>query len=471
VAHQGLLTGGTIVLHLLALHVVVSHFRGSAPEPEGLAKSAQPSHAPSAAEAGRARDEPDAAPASQPAPEAPSLDEGRPGPLDLRRIAERDEGFVADLGGGWAGELTLDVTVQRAAQRALLRTRAPLAAAVVLDLGSAEILALADHYDEKRATTPKLTPDGPPHLALRALAPAASVFKLVTAAALLEGGLSATAAFSYTPALRKILPEHLKAPAAGAPSSDLGKALADSNNGLFARLADGRLAREDLDAAARRFGFGRAMRFALPVEPSAAGIPHDRLERARTAAGFWRSTLSPLHGALLAAAIANDGTLPTPRLVRRVLSPRGLAVEAPPEPAFSQATTPAHARALRRMLGRTVASGTARAAFREWPERLRHIRVAGKTGTLRDRAQGIEYTWFVGFAPVEAPTVAFAFLVGNDEKVYARASHVAAQVLAAHFDAEAKTRRASAEVTPPPREKRASARPKKRAAGRTTTAG
>ena len=61
----------------------------------------------------------------------------------------------------------------------------------------------------------------------------------------------------------------------------------------------------------------RRFRSICPVEPSHLDVPGDGLEFARTAAGFWHSTLSPMHGALLAATIANRGQMPAPTLIDR----------------------------------------------------------------------------------------------------------------------------------------------------------
>ena len=70
---------------------------------------------------------------------------------------------------------------------------------------------------------------------------------------------------------------------------------------------------------AHAFGFGEVIPFDAPVEASQVEIPSDdRLEFARSAAGFWHSTLSPLHGALVAATVANHGEMPSPRIIDRV---------------------------------------------------------------------------------------------------------------------------------------------------------
>ena len=281
---------------------------------------------------------------------------------------------------------------------------------------------------------PKLSREGPSHLALRAIAPAASIFKVVTSAALLEAGISATRELPYRASKRKPGTEHLKDPGKGANRTDLGGALAASNNGFFARQSDLLLSREDLDAVARRFGFGRLMRFGLKVEASTIQVPRNRLERARAAAGFWHTTLTPLHAAAIAAAVAGDGTLPTPHLVRRVTRPDGRTIDAPSEAPFGTATTPEHAKALRRMMARTTVSGTARRAWQKWPARLSNINVGGKTGTLSRQNPSTTYTWFVGFAPVDNPQVAIAVMVGNGDRWWQRAPDVARDVLAWYFN-------------------------------------
>ncbi len=349
-----------------------------------------------------------------------------------------DDGHIlADLDHDWIAELTTDAALQAAASRALDRAKVPFGAVVVLDPRSGDVLAMADRYDERHPVAPTLDPEGPPHLALRALAPAASVFKMITAVGLLEAGVSPRRAFAYTSARRRVYTQHLEAPGAGAPTADMADALAQSNNGYFARLSDAHLPREALDALVRRVGFNKVVPFPLLTDASTAQVPRNALERARMAAGFWHNRLTPLHAALLAAAIATDGTMPTPRLVKRLRTPDGRTVDAPERGPFGTAMTPAHAKALRGLLAETVSRGTARRAFAKWPKDLRAVMVAGKTGTLAIREPYTHYTWFVGFAPVDDPQVAIAVMVGNGELWWQKAPDVARVVLEAWFEARA----------------------------------
>ena len=86
---------------------------------------------------------------------------------------------------------------------------------------------------------------------------------------------------------------------------DLTYGLARSQNAIVARLAAEHLDPATLSATARAFGFGAPPMAELPASPSLANVPDTAvagpLPFARVAAGFWQTTLSPLHGALMAA--------------------------------------------------------------------------------------------------------------------------------------------------------------------------
>ncbi len=362
----------------------------------------------------------------------------RPGALRLQALYEDEGKLLADLGNDWVGELTTDLPLQAAATRILNRARVPFGAVVVLDVATGNVLAMADRYDEHHAAAPKLSKDGPPHLALRAVAPAASVFKIVTTVGLLETGLSPNKTYPFVPAKRRVYEAQLGAVGKGAPQSDVGDALAKSNNGFFARMADLQLAREDMQAIARRFGFNQVVPFPLLTEASTARVPRNKLERARMAAGFWHTHLTPLHAALIATAVAGDGTLPRPRLVGRLRSPDGRLVDAPEQPPFATAMTPKQALLVREMMARTTKSGTLRRVWRKWPKSLRDVTVGAKTGTLARRDPYTAYTWFVGFAPVDNPQIAIAVVVGNGELWWQRGADVGRDVLAWYFTQQAK---------------------------------
>src|SRR5690606_9169862 len=118
-----------------------------------------------------------------------SGEHGRRGPppeadlkgLDLLRLDVRPQQVTSPLPGGRTAELTLDPVVQRAALRVMQKYRVPEAGVVALNPKNGEVIAYASYVSEG----PKFDVNA------RAEAPAASVFKVVTGAALVEkGGLN-----------------------------------------------------------------------------------------------------------------------------------------------------------------------------------------------------------------------------------------------------------------------------------------
>ena len=419
-----------IVAHLLGLHLAVVWLRSGD-------QAADPTYAPLNDDLEPTDGAPFPASAANPTAR-PTV---RPGALDLENVHEDGEKLMADLGNGFQGELTLAPRLQREAKKILDRGKMPLGAVVVLDIASGNVLALADRYRADHPSAPPLPEGGPQSLALRSIAPAASIFKIVTATALLEAGVSGNTEFAYLGGLHRVGADHLKVPGAGAPTATLGDGLSKSINGLISRLANDKLDFVALDGISRRFQFNTHIPFDAVADASTATVPRLALERARMAAGFFHSTLTPLHGALLAASIANGGIMPRPRLVSRIHHPDGTVEQAPAPAPLATVTRPETAKQIARMLRATTEDGTGRRAFAHVPKSLEGIDVAGKTGTLTV-AQTVplaatDYTWFVGFAPADAPTVAFAVLVGNGPLWSVRATDVARDVLAVHFEGKA----------------------------------
>src|SRR4051812_46415177 len=109
----------------------------------------------------------------------------------LDTVTRVGEGFTAALEGGAHAELTLDPRLQDTTEEVFRSFQLPYAAAVVLSIPDGRVLALAAHS----SVSPELGVD---ELALHPWAPAASVFKVVSAAALLsDGGLTSTSRTCY----------------------------------------------------------------------------------------------------------------------------------------------------------------------------------------------------------------------------------------------------------------------------------
>jgi membrane peptidoglycan carboxypeptidase len=340
--------------------------------------------------------------------------------------------MVQPLDGGGRAELTLSPEMQRSAERLLAEADAVRGAAVVLDVKTGRVLALAGR---DRAAPTRNTPA----LALSVWAPAASVFKLVTSAALVDAGVRPEDKVCYHGGIRSVEPDNLEDhPELDERCRTFAYGLAKSQNAIIGRLAHDWLNPQALEKTARALGFNAAPAFELPVAPSELATPKDALGFARVAAGFWSSKISPLHGALLAATVAREGEMPAPRLIDKLADPDGRALPVPPVGTAHRALDKSTAHALARMMLGTTEWGSASRAFHD-PDThhraLGRVRVAGKTGTLSDKE--LYYSWFVGFAPADNPQISFAVLLGRDDAEDVKAAVVGRALIASWLTAPA----------------------------------
>ncbi len=337
-------------------------------------------------------------------------------------------GVTVPLKSGQTAELTLDPELQRSVVGEMRNYKIPEAGVVLMDIRSGRLLVYASHVKEGE----------PFDVNLRAEAPAASVFKVVTGAALVERAqLNAHTTECYHGGRSRILAsELLDDPTRDKSCATLEAAMGRSLNVVFGKLAKKHLSAADVVATAGAFGFGAPIPFVVHNEPPKIEIPDDPLEFARAAAGFWHTTLSPLSAVSLAQTVASRGITLQPVIVSRVTEAGKPIWEAPSEPAVvRRAIKPATAAELTTMMNTTVKDGSARSAFvdRRGNPYLPGIEVAGKTGTLTRYEQNRHYTWFVGFAPSAKPEVAIAALVVNTPEWRIKASELARDTLRGYF--------------------------------------
>jgi peptidoglycan glycosyltransferase len=347
------------------------------------------------------------------------------GPLaqGLLRVEARGRTLVGSIGGSVTA-LTLDARLQADAERLLDGARPVSGAVVVVDVKSGRLLTWAERRREPRG----------PSVVTAARAPAASVFKVVTTAALFERAeVTPSEAVCIAGGLRTIERRHLDVPRNGdVRCSPFFQALGHSKNAAYAQLATHRLLRADLIDVAERIGFNRTIPFDFPVLLGTLDVPYGDLEFARTAAGFRGTTLTPLGGAYLATVVATGGLMPRLRVVPPEDGGRNLEV-------VGRAMSATTAHRLERMMEVTVESGTARSAFHDdlGHPLLGPLKVAGKTGTLHpsDGQKDQAVSWFIGFAPARRPEVVVSVLLENGAVWRRKAAEVARDMLRSHFAA------------------------------------
>jgi penicillin-binding protein A len=243
-----------------------------------------------------------------------------------------------------------------------------------------------------------------------------SSFKIVTAAAALENGMTPETEF---PNPRELdLPQTTVNLAnaggihcnGGADVITLFEAFVESCNVTFGQIGL-TLGAERLREQAQRFGFASEVGFDIPFQEGR--FPEvdffiDRLPAvAFSAIGQQDVAANPLQMALVAAAVANEGTLMRPQLVLEVRDPQGLVIRGFEPRVHGQAMSPETAAELTAMMEAVVARGTGTAA------QIPGFAVAGKTGTAQVDDVTPPHVWFAAFAPADDPVIAVAVVLLN----------------------------------------------------------
>lgn len=292
-------------------------------------------------------------------------------------------------------------------------------AAIAMNYATGEILALASTptYDPNRLASLDLASQrsawaelieapGEPlkNRATREIFPPGSTFKLVTAAAALDAGMTPDSMLDAPDSLALPNSTHAMGNSTncGGSSITLEQALVSSCNTAFGTLGM-ELGAPALQDMATRFGFNTNPEIDFPSASSRFPDELDEAQTALSSIGQYDVAASPLQMLLVTAAIANDGVLMRPHIVNEVTAHdlRVLSSKAPRQ--LSAPMSASSAVQLQDMMISVVENGTGR------PAHLDGMTIGGKTGTAQSAPDRPNYAWFVGFA--KEPQVAVAVFV------------------------------------------------------------
>ncbi len=328
--------------------------------------------------------------------------------------------------------LSLSLELQRAAVRALGDRKG---AVVMLDPRNGEVLALASTptYPASELTNPDTADqafkalqeddDQPllPRATLGRYVPG-SVFKIVTAiAGLGSGAISPRTTYAEQPGAEedglrvsgfRVRDGHH--PFTGSTRLDLIGATQVSCNIWYA-LTGLETGGANLVEYAGRLGFGKPLPFELATAISqvtngsgdAPGGFVDDVELANAAYGQGETLVTPLQMALVASTVASGGELLRPRLVTAITGEGGTRTIGPEtvtrviDGGDAAEISEAMVAAVETEDGQRYTTGA----------KIPGVTTAGKSGTAELGGQGEPHSWFIGFAPAEAPRVAIAVLV------------------------------------------------------------
>jgi peptidoglycan glycosyltransferase len=329
-------------------------------------------------------------------------------------------------------ETSIDPDLQQYVRKLIDRSSAYRTAVVVLRPDNGQILALANHADLERETHD--------NLCLRSDFPAASLFKIVAAAAAIEGrGFTPETPVSFRGRKYTLYKSQLREKKSRySRKMTFKEAFGDSVNPVFGKMGIYYLGQTLMTEYADKFLFNQPIPFDLPVSVSSIDVPEDDYGLAEIASGFNRRTvMSPLHAALMTATVANSGVMMTPWLVKTIKDESGNVLYRATPSRLASPIMESTARELKVLMEETVIAGTCRKTFRILQRRhlMRDVDLGAKTGTIRDQLGRHQCEWLTAFALPEngEPGLAVAALTVHGDRRGIRAKDIAKQIIQHQF--------------------------------------
>lgn len=290
-------------------------------------------------------------------------------------------------------ESSVDTDLQSYILSLLETSNTVRAAVVVMQPDDGRILAMVSYDSEEKGGS----------LCLKADYPAASLFKIISAAAALDSaGFSPEKEVTFVGRKHTLYKNQLKDKRSKWEATiSFKRAFASSINPVFGKLGIHDLGYEVMKRSGEKFFFERSIPFDFPVGRSQIFVPEDNFGLAELASGFNKgTTISPLHAALLTSAVVNDGVMMKPWVVKRVVDEEGRVLYENHEARMGVSVSPETAKSLRVLMKDTVTHGTCRKAF--YRERRRkaykNVELGAKTGTINDRNDEFKYDWLTAYA-------------------------------------------------------------------------
>ncbi|MET9455134.1 penicillin-binding protein 2 [Streptomyces canus] len=327
---------------------------------------------------------------------------------------------------------TLSAAAQKAAYDGL-KKQGGKGAVAAIEPSTGKILALASYpsYDPStiaggsdsdaeawKKLDKKNNPDDPSlNRALREVYPPGSTFKVVTAAAALENGLYKSADEKTDSPLPWTMPgttTPLKNEGnIPCKNATLRVALQYSCNTVFGKVGSD-LGNEKMLEEAKKFGFTEEQ--FTPVRSSSSVFSDDMnpSQTALSSIGQYNTAATPLQMAMVASAVANNGTLMKPYMVDSLQAPNVDTLEKTEPEKMSEPLSAENAQILQSMMETVVQKGTGTTA------QINGVTVGGKTGTAQHGENNSKnpYAWFISYAKVgDSAPVAVAVVVQDDNAV------------------------------------------------------
>jgi peptidoglycan glycosyltransferase len=255
--------------------------------------------------------------------------------------------------------------------------------------------------------------------ALNETYPPGSTFKIITSAAALTNGIGGqsitpTSAISGAPLSTLSLPQSTSTISNSGgeqcASNVLEVAFAQSCNSVYGYVGM-QVGDSNLQSMAEAFGYNKPGP-SVPMTASSPLFPPNlsQAQLAQSAIGQYDVTMTPLEGAMEAAAVANGGVIEAPYLIAKELDTNGNVIASASPTQLYDPISGTVATELGTMMQGVVTSpeGTATSLANIG------VPVAAKTGTAQRGAGQNAVAWMVAYAPATNPQVAVAVMVADN---------------------------------------------------------
>lgn len=320
--------------------------------------------------------------------------------------------------------------------RKLLRQyRSDYSTVTVIDNETGEVLAAVGHEGRSNKFDNRLV--------LSSTHPSASLIKIITAADLIQNAkIKKETTFEFRGRSTTLFKYQIDDSKSNRwdKSQTFETAFAKSNNVIFGKAAIHNSNSDKLVKMAENFGYNQSLILELPYLKSYIGKASDDYRLAELASGFNDETvISPIHGAVLASIIANDGVLKSPRLISKIVdtqSGESLWTNSLNE---RRVLTPEAAAEMRDMMASTIDGGTARKSFGRMNTGYKNaLMIGGKTGSITGGKPFGKRDWFAAYAiprdPERGKGISISVMNVNVKKWHVKSTMLAKNVIEFYYN-------------------------------------
>jgi len=332
---------------------------------------------------------------------------------------------------------TLDESLQTEAEKLLKQYKPDYGAIFVMNAETGRVLAMTSYQkDDPEAL----------NWNLRSNFPAASTFKVVTATVALDKkGLLPSHKIHYNGGHYTLYRKNVMSDKITRWTNviSLKDAFARSINTAFGRLSLEQMDPADINDYASRFMFNQEIPSDFPVEPGVAYIPPEKgFELTEVASGYNKTNkMSPVQGAMISGAVANNGRMMIPYLIETLRDKSGKIVYQAESLDKGQIMSRESAQKLRELMSETVTSGTSRKSFRSLlrNRKLNTLETGGKTGHLTGEDPQGRVDWFVGYGRDDSQKISVAAVTVSKKYWTVKSAHLAQTMMSKFFSKSAPT--------------------------------